>query len=109
MQRPSSFIKTIDGFFGISDFQAGDLKIFTSSGDFLKTFGRKGQGPDEVLGPLKISYCHPCIGVIDVNRLIISVIEIRNNWELKTIHSFAARGGLATISMTRDRITVAGY
>ncbi|MBC7362407.1 MAG: hypothetical protein H5U06_09020 [Candidatus Aminicenantes bacterium] len=109
LQRPSSFAKTKDGFFVISDFQAGDLKIYTSSGDFLKTFGRKGQGPDEFLGPLKISYYHPRIGIVDVDRLIISVIEIKNNWELRTIHSFVCQGGVDTIVMSSDRITVAGY
>ena len=109
LQRPSSFVKTADGLFVISDFQAGDLKLYRSSGELLKTFGRKGQGPDEFLGPFKLSFCAPLLGVVDIDRRMVFILNIKADGNLKTSQYFSCPGGAENISLSEDRVTVSGY
>lgn len=36
------------------DFKAANIKIFDKNGDYVKTFGKKGQGPGEFISPLSL-------------------------------------------------------
>jgi hypothetical protein len=51
-------INTLDvdeeGHFYILDEQAGNIKVFAQNGDFVKTIGRKGQGPGEFGMPISL-------------------------------------------------------
>ena len=109
LQRPSSFVKTDNGLFVVSDFQAGDLKIYKSSGELLKIFGRKGQGPDEFLGPFALSFCAPHLSVVDIDRRMVFLLDIETDGNLKTFQYFSCPGGAQDISLSKNRVAVSGY
>jgi hypothetical protein len=46
-----------DGRIYIADMKTSEIKIFDKSGKFIRTFGRKGQGPGEFLLLSKLSFC----------------------------------------------------
>jgi len=47
LSQPRSFIIDKEGSIFISDYQDQAIKVFDSNGDFIKTIGRKGEGPGE--------------------------------------------------------------
>ena len=47
LSRPMSFIVNQEGCIFISDIQDQTIKVFDSNGDFIRTIGRKGEGPGE--------------------------------------------------------------
>ena len=48
-----------DGTIYVLDGREGHVKMFDASGKYLKTFGRKGQGPGELDSPLALSIVRP--------------------------------------------------
>jgi hypothetical protein len=48
-----------DGTIYVLDGREGQVKMFDSSGKYLKTFGRKGQGPGELESPSALSIIRP--------------------------------------------------
>jgi hypothetical protein len=47
-----------DGRIFIADTKSSEIKVFDKSGKFIRTFGRKGQGPGEFIFLSFLSFCH---------------------------------------------------
>ncbi|MBN1272237.1 MAG: hypothetical protein JXB26_08185 [Candidatus Aminicenantes bacterium] len=109
LEKPASFVKTKDGSFIIADFQAGDLKIFRPSGEILKTFGRKGRGPGDFLGPFSLSYCYPRLGLVDIDRRMVFIMKVGCAGDVRIVDEFKCPGGITRISLSREKAVLAGY
>ena len=51
----------------VLDIKAGHIKVFNNSGGYLRTIGKRGQGPGELQGPLSIQ-------ITPVNEIMINCI-----------------------------------
>ena len=47
-----------DGRIYVADMKSSEIRIFDKSGKFIRTFGRKGQGPGEFILILRLSFCY---------------------------------------------------
>lgn len=56
LQFPLSFCVTEDDLILISDFKAGDVKIYNNRGQLVKVLGREGYGPNEFAKPFFCFY-----------------------------------------------------
>jgi hypothetical protein len=61
-----------NGFIYILDTKESQIKVFDSTGKFIRKFGKKGQGPGEINLPLEMSFLRPKneIAVLDNSRRI---------------------------------------
>jgi len=60
----------------VSDFRSNNIKMFDSSGKFVKTLGREGQGPGEFQGPYYMSISKDRIAVYDLRNRRISILKL---------------------------------
>ena len=75
----------------ISDSSAHNIKVFDPEGQFIKTLGRKGQGPGELFMPSYISFEKGRIVVCELGNRRISVLT-KNGEFLKAVPILPAEG-----------------
>ena len=87
-----------------SDGRACDFKIFNKKGELLKTFGRKGEGPDEFFGNYLVDYNDGRAVIMNRGRVELIVYEIDNKLDFIKRKSF----GLFALdaSMHNDKIVL---
>jgi len=69
----------------VLDYSEADIKVFNKNGDYLKTIGRKGQGPGEMASPFAICITNKNeIVVQDLNNHQISFFSLEGRY-LKAI------------------------
>jgi hypothetical protein len=71
----TSFVVTEEGLILACDFKMADIKVFSSDGRWLKTLGRRGQGPGEFGMPLYCDYHPPFYAVMDFGRRKIVIYQ----------------------------------
>jgi len=59
-----------------SDYKSNNMKMFDTSGKFVKTMGREGQGPGEFQGPYYMSISRDRIAVYDLRNRRISILKL---------------------------------
>jgi hypothetical protein len=63
------------------DARAGNIKVFSSSGEFLKVIGRRGQGPGEFGGPERLAISPQNeIVVSDPSRRLIHFLDLEGHY-----------------------------
>lgn len=72
----------------ISDARAGDLKIFDNTGKYIKTFGKRGEGPDEFSSPRLYDYYGSYLLINDLRKNKILVYQTYNVLEFKLKEEF---------------------
>lgn len=55
LYRPRSFTLGDDGLYYVADNGNHRIAVFDGEGDFVRAFGREGQGPGEMQGPVSVS------------------------------------------------------
>jgi hypothetical protein len=55
----------LDGRIYVADYKSSEIKIFDKFGNFLRTFGKKGQGPGEFIQLQELSFC------TDINKIFV--------------------------------------
>lgn len=76
----------------ISDVLAGNIKQFSSKGEFITTIGRQGKGPGEFMVPKNISINKDLLHVFDDQLLRLTSFEIGDSTELKSTMSINKNG-----------------
>lgn len=71
-----------------SDYRSGDFKIFNRKGELIKTFGRKGEGPNEFVGNYLLDYHDGQAVIINRDKLKLYIYKINSNLELIADRSF---------------------
>ena len=75
----------------IADSSACDIKVFDPAGRFIKTLGRKGQGPGEFLMPSYLSFAKGQIVVCELGNRRLSILT-KNGEFLKSVPILSAEG-----------------
>jgi hypothetical protein len=75
----------------VCDYRSHNIKVFDSSGKFMKTLGREGQGPGEFQGPYRISVAKDRIAVWELRNRRISVLNLHGE-HLKSIQILIGEG-----------------
>jgi hypothetical protein len=70
-----------DGSVLFCDGRAGDFKIFDRKGSLFKTFGRKGEGPDEFVSNYLLGYHDGKAIIMNRGKLKLAIYRITNNLE----------------------------
>ena len=60
----------------VSDYRSNNIKMFKSSGKFVKTLGREGQGPGEFQGPYYMSISKDRMAVWELRNRRISILKL---------------------------------
>jgi hypothetical protein len=63
------------GFLYVGDYKANNIKKFDSSGKFLKTIGKAGQGPGDFNGPVELEFSHGCLYVREGMNSRVSILR----------------------------------
>ncbi|GEM_PF-3511095 len=72
----------------VLDIRAADIKIYDNTGELLRTFGRKGQGPNEFLNPIALSSWREFLLIYDFKRGKIFLYKISPEGEIKFYRSY---------------------
>lgn len=75
LQRVSRIVVTEDEMVIVSDGKAGDLKFYDNRGNLIKTFGRRGYGPDEFINPKVFDYVDSKLIINDWGRQKVYIYE----------------------------------
>lgn len=73
----------------ITDKKASNIKIFDQNGKLLKTFGRKGEGPDEFQMPFTIDCYKNIFCVFDSGSSFYSIYNYSPEYEMKLENKFS--------------------
>lgn len=65
--RPGEFTMDEDGFFYVLDYGDSRIAVFNPEGNYLKSFGRKGQGPGEFVTMSDLNVHNGIVSVYDTN------------------------------------------
>ena len=75
----------------VCDYQAHNIKVFDSSGKFMKTIGREGQGPGEFRMPFYLAFAKGRLAVWELRNRRLSVLTSGGEF-LKSIHMSPTEG-----------------
>ncbi|MHB8094478.1 MAG: hypothetical protein ACYDH0_05990 [Candidatus Aminicenantales bacterium] len=70
-----TFAVTEDDMFIVSDYKDGNFKFYSAQGEYIRTWGKPGIGPDEFLSPRYCSYQKPFFMFYDMGRMRIYVYK----------------------------------
>lgn len=89
----------------ITDYGAGDVKIYDKNGKLKKVFGRRGEGPGEFLRPFTIDFHQNKFCMVDTGRFHIYLYDN----EFNKITDFFYIVGRAPLVLTDDSIVTGDY
>lgn len=108
---PTSFFVTEDNKIFMTDFKLPSIKIFSMGGSHIKTFGRKGPGPNEFFAPIYLDYHGSRFGLLDAAKRRV-FIYTRNNEAgpgIREIAQVSCLGGGKDLAVLGDEVLIAGY
>ncbi len=91
LESPRDLAFDASGNIYVCDYKSHNIKVFDSSGKFMKALGREGQGPGEFQGPYKISVAKDRITVWELRNRRISVLNLQGG-HLKSIQIQVGEG-----------------
>lgn len=109
----SPFIKYVMGFCAdesnnifITDAFAGNVHAYDSKGQYIKTFGRRGQGPGEMMYPKSIISLNDTLIISDNGVHKLHIYDTEGNFikQIKYNHT-----GYSTLLTTYDKFYVANF
>jgi hypothetical protein len=109
ISKPGSFFKTEDNIFFIVDNKASDIKIYDNKGNFLKTFGRNGFGPNDFASPMFSGYNKPYIAIFHYGLRHILVYERTGKTDLTYKTKFLCMAGGSDLQINNQLVLVSGY
>lgn len=109
LQLPSSFICAEDKLFFISDIKAGDIKIYSAAGKYIKTWGKKGTGPNEFLKPLFIDYHKSYLALMDFGHRHIFIYNRKGKIGLEFVKKIFCLELGYDMCLRGDRLLVSGF
>lgn len=91
LESPRDLAFDASGSIYVCDYKSHNIKVFDSSGKFMKALGREGQGPGEFQGPYQISVAKDRIAVWELRNRRISVLNLQGE-HLKSIQIQVGEG-----------------
>ena len=79
------FAVTKDEHFFLSDLRDQNIKLYDSSGRFIKLWMMRGQGPGEYQSTGKINFMDPYLGILDRPGFKLVIYRLKNLQELEWI------------------------
>jgi hypothetical protein len=107
--KPRVFCVSGDDTFFIPDYTAGDIKIYSSSGELLNVYGRKGMGPNEFSQPAFCFVNDKKFGVMDFGRRKIFLYHRQDKKTLVPFKDLYCLGMGFDIQVKGSEILVSGY
>ncbi len=95
----------------ITDYKAGDIKIYGKKGNLRKIFGRKGNGPDEFQAPMAVDHYENRIVFEDADKSRFLLYEFdKRSLAFKALNSYLCLYGLYDIKFyKKDWFLISGY
>jgi hypothetical protein len=109
IQLPTSFAVTEDHLYFILDKKAANIKIYKPSGKLVKTFGRKGIGPNEFQEPRYIDYHQGRLAIMDLGTRKVYIYSRAGKNDLKKEKDFLCISLGDDLCINGDRVMIAGY
>ncbi len=88
--RAGSFLVTEDDKFVVLDYKRSNIKTYGLNGKWLKIFGQKGNGPDELITPYLSAYKKPFLAIGDFGRKTIFIYRRKPGGALEFNYKFLA-------------------
>lgn len=102
------FVVTNEGLIIICDSRASDFKIFTSQGEPVKVFGRKGYGPDEFASPWLHDYQNGKLVISDTPTQKLYIYRVDENAKFNLKNQLMATSVLdAKLMDEKNRVLIA--
>jgi len=89
-----------DGRYYLLDLKAPFIAVYSSSGEFLFEFGNSGQGPGELLRPVRLQNASGTTVILDTNRNRISEYNASGEF----VRSYTSIYSLFDIAVTADAV-----
>jgi len=103
------FCVTKDETFFICDAKAADIKIFDASGNFIRSWGRKGAGPKEFFCPFLINNQGNNFAVLDILKKKVFTFTGKGKDDLDLKNEIPVLGGAFCTALNKNRLLIAGY
>ncbi|UCH96058.1 MAG: hypothetical protein JSV88_04190 [Candidatus Aminicenantes bacterium] len=110
IEKPGSFIVTVDGMFIVFDSKASNIKVYDGTGKLVNIFGRKGLGPDEFVQPYLSAYKEPFIVIGDFGRKTFFIYKRFGKNSFKIVQKLFLRVMCYDLHFIDDaKLLIAGY
>ena len=106
LQGVSHIVVTEDEIVIVSDGRAGDLKFYDNRGNLIKTFGRRGYGPDEFINPKVFDYVDSKLIINDWGRQKVYIYERTGPADFQKSREMF--GFFVDIKMMKSRLLISG-
>lgn len=107
--RPVSLAVIQDEKIIIPDLKGSNIKIYDKTGQLIKIWGKKGIGPNEVLGPSYIYYDSSNVAFFDLGQMRVFIYQIDKNLDFKLIRTLVSLSGPFDIVLFKERIWIPEY
>lgn len=109
LQFPRSFCVTEDNLVLVVDFKAGDVKIYNSRGEFVKTLGRKGYGPNEFAQPYFCSYTNRKLIISDTGQRRIFFYDRKDKFDFVRTKEIIPPSIGFQFSLNNNKLYITGH
>jgi hypothetical protein len=109
IELAASMVVTEDNLVIITDLKAGNLKIYSESGEFISTWGNKGAGPNEFLIPFFSDYQKGNLVIMDFGKRKNFVLERKGKTGLVLKKEFFCIETGDDIRIIGDQVLVSGH
>lgn len=107
--HPMDFAVTEDEVLIFTDAKDGNIKLYDNSGKFIKSWGRRGPGPDEFQGVGWCDYRNPYLIILDAGKMKVFVYKRLKDNGFQKINKIYCMGGFSNIGLYKDNVIIDDY